>query len=71
LSAEDAALVKTLLKMQDEFQQQQCPVVISQDGLKTMSKIYYTNKFKGIQWTGDINQELPIKCTDCPIASVG
>jgi|TARA_B110000285_G_scaffold149062_1_gene166393 hypothetical protein len=48
LSAEDAALVKTLLKMQDEFQQQQCPVVISQDGLKTMSKIYYTNKFKGI-----------------------
>lgn len=42
---------------------------MSQDGLKAMSKIYYTNKFKNIQWTSDINKELPIKCTAAPLWS--
>lgn len=34
---------------------------ISEDGLKTITDIPYTTKFKGITWTSDINQELPIK----------
>lgn len=37
---------------------------MSQDSLKTLGKIFYTDKFKGILWTNDMNQELPIKCTD-------
>lgn len=42
---------------------------MSQDGLKAISKIYYTDKFKNIQWTSNINQELPVKCTATPIWS--
>ena len=42
---------------------------MSQDGLKSISNIYYTEKFKNIQWTSDIDRELPIKCTDAPVWS--
>ena len=66
LSPEDAALVKTLLIFKDEFQEQQNAVVMSLDGLKTVTNIDFSNKFKGILWTGDINQKLPIKCTEYP-----
>ena len=36
---------------------------ISEDGLKTLTeeKIFYTSKFAKIQWSCDINFELPIK----------
>jgi len=34
---------------------------LSENGLKTITDIPYTTKFKGINWTSDINKELPIK----------
>ena len=36
---------------------------ISENGLKTLTeeKIFYTSKFAKIQWSCDINCELPIK----------
>ena len=36
---------------------------ISENGLKTLTeeKIFYTSKFAKIQWSCDINYELPIK----------
>lgn len=66
LSPEDAQLVNTLHHFKDQFQEQQLPLTMSQDGLKTISKIYYTDKYKGILWTNDMNRELPIKCSDYP-----
>jgi hypothetical protein len=39
---------------------------MSQDGLKSISKIHYKDKYKGIIWTNDLNKELPIKCSDYP-----
>ena len=38
-------------------------IFISENGLKTLTeeKIFYTSKFAKIQWSCDINQELPIK----------
>ena len=42
---------------------------MSQDGLKALSQIYYTDKFKAIQWTSEIDRELPIKCTAAPMWS--
>ena len=45
------------------------PLVMSQDGLKSISQIYYTEKFKNIQWTSEIDRELPLKCTDAPVWS--
>ena len=39
---------------------------MSENGLKTAGKIYYTDKFKGIQWTDQIKNELPIKFTEFP-----
>ena len=41
-------------------------MVISQDGLKKASGIYYTNKFKNVLWTSEIDREIPIKCPDYP-----
>lgn len=32
-----------------------------------MGKIFYKDRFKGIQWTSDINKEIPIKCNGCPL----
>lgn len=70
LSPEDAQLMKTLMQLQQEGQSNtNLPLIMSQDGLKAISKIYYTDKFKDIQWTSNINQELPIKCTATPIWS--
>lgn len=67
LSPEDAQLVKTLLKFRDEFQEQHSPVVMSLHGLKNISNILYNEcKFKRILWTDDMNQELPIMCSDYP-----
>jgi len=71
MSAEDAQLVKTLLTFKHEFDQTHTPLIMSQDGLKTVSKIYYENKFKGILWTNEMNQELPVKCTDYAQTSEG
>jgi hypothetical protein len=40
---------------------------MSQEGLKNIGQIYYHNKFKNILWTNNMNDELPIKCSDCPL----
>lgn len=42
-------------------------MLITQDGLKELGKIYYTSKFQGISWTSDMNQELPVVCSDPPL----
>ena len=68
LSPEDAQLIKTLLQFKTEFNKQSS-VVMSQEGLKNIGQIYYHNKFKNILWTNNMNDELPIKCSDCPLPS--
>ena len=34
---------------------------ISEDTLKSISNLDYKTRFKSLNWTADINQELPIK----------
>lgn len=34
---------------------------MTEDGIKQIAKIDYTSKFKEINWTSDIDSELPIK----------
>jgi hypothetical protein len=36
-------------------------VLMSEDGLKTITKIPYTSNFQGIYWTSEKNTELPVK----------
>ena len=36
---------------------------MSEDGIKSITKSDYNTKFKEINWTNDINREMPIKMT--------
>ena len=37
----------------------------------TNCNIFYTSKYKGKQWTNDMDQELPVKCTGYPPQTSG
>ena len=68
LSPEDAAMIKTLTMVQQEFlDKQESPLILSSESLKELGQIYCDSKFQGLCWTTDMCSELPIQCSDAPL----
>ena len=48
------------LNKDDDDETQIC-VLMSDEGIKQAARSDYTSKFKGVNWTCDINHELPLR----------
>ena len=47
--------------LQEQSELLETSLYMSDSGLKNLSHSTYNDKFKGLHWTTDLNQELPIK----------